>query len=852
MSIQPSPGSLGRVSPRRVSPRRKALVSAVASLVLVAAGIVSSIVPARTAAAQATPASRATPASAERPGEAASPGAVQGDTTDFAPDRVIVQWRDAGTATARERAHGLQRLEQLPGRAGAALVTTGGRSVDDVLASLRADPTVVYAEPDYTVRAEQVVGTSVTTNDPRAGDQYSLRAMQVTDAWTLVTGGSATIAVVDTGVSTVHPDLAGRVLPGYDFANNDTDARDDNGHGTVVAGIIAAIPNNGIGVAGVTWSDRILPVKVLDSRASGYVSDVGAGIIWAADRGASVINMSFGGGAYSQYVQDAVNHAWARGAVLVAAAGNGGREELFYPASYANVASVTATQREDEFTRWSSYGAKVDVSAPGADIWATDCGGCSPTSVGSPTYISVSGTSMSSPNVAGVVALMRARYPNDTNAQVVERLVQTSDDRGYPGWDNRYGYGRVNAFRAVGGSVVAPATLAGDGLEPNDGLSTARPVRFGESTPASIYPAGDTDVFALDVPGAGRVDVSVTAIVDTQRSWASSLPVDPILELLDATGGVLVRVDGTDAGATEKASVELASGGRLYVRVSNWYPNGNTRSYSLTPHYTADTVRPHVSATSPAASSANVPNLQNVWVWFSEPVSGVGTSTVVLRDAVTSAGVSAGVWYDSASRAAMLRPAAPLASGRTYEVSLSSSILDAAGNALAATSFSFTTAPGETFSSQYGIRFLPGTHTGYQFTSTGAVWTASTVSVATTSSALTSHRATISGQPGFWLYVTTGTFAGYWVPEWPYSYVPGFVGYTNFATARRVSFAAGTHSGYTFDWYGKNLTWKTLTHGEASAAANARAIINGRAYLHVIDGPYAYHWVVESSVIKLN
>ena len=293
--------------------------------------------------------------------------------------------------------------------------------------------------------------------------------------------------------------------------------------------------------------------------------------------------------------------------------------------------------------------------------------------------------------------------------------------------------------------------------------------------------------------------------------------------------------------------------------VNYWYafagdpratPSGGAATPAPAP-LPADTTAPVVAASSPANAGINVAAAANVWVWFSEPVTGVGAATMALRDTTTGAVIATTIWYDAASNAAMLRPAAPLGAGRTYHVAMSGGIRDYAGNALSSPGFSFTVAPGETLPF-YGIRFLAGTHTGYIFDANGAVWTSKTVSLGSTQHALTVHRATITGQHGFWLYVVDGPFAGYWFPEWPYSYVPGFVGYTNFAAPRPVTFEAATHSGYVFDWYANNISWRTLAQpAPVVGTANARAIINGRAYLHMIDGPYAYHWVVESSVVRL-
>ena len=280
---------------------------------------------------------------------------------------------------------------------------------------------------------------------------------------------------------------------------------------------------------------------------------------------------------------------------------------------------------------------------------------------------------------------------------------------------------------------------------------------------------------------------------------------------------------------------------------------GRSELWELIRNKFVDIGRPYVYATSPGNGSANVPARVTAWAWFSEPVTGVSGSSVRLHDVSTWNQIPAGVWYDAGSRAAWLTPSSPLVSGRTYRVELTDAIRDQSGIPLNWTGFTFTVAAGDTYNPQYGVRFLAGTHTGYQFDSRGGVWSSKSVSFGATTDALTSQRATIAGQGGHWIYVDTGPFAGYWVYEWPYSYVPGFVGYTNFSSPRGVTFSAGTHSGYTFDWYGNNLSWKTYTLSSATrATANARAVINGRTYLHVVDGLYAHHWVVESSAIRLD
>lgn len=639
-------------------------------------------------------------------------------------DRVAVAWTDAAVAGATLAAEGLRRIATAPAEASAALhaadvVATAGRPVADVLAELRADPGVAYAEPIYEVRPADVGSvTAVAVNDTKAGVQYSLDRMRVRDAWSLTTGAGNMVAVLDTGVSFVHADLAGRVASnaaeasgtagvdddrngfiddtlGWDFVNGDGDPRDDNQHGTWVAGIIAANANNAQGIAGISWSDRILAVKIMNANGIGDTAALSAGIRYAANRGAKVINMSVGGFPYSQAVADAVAYAWSKGAVLIGAAGNNRLEESYYPASYLNVVSVSATQTEDGFAHWSSYGGAVDVAAPGADIWTTHCQGCSTTSAGGTGYAWVSGTSFATPNVSGVVALIRARYPTWTNQQVVERLLATVDDLGFPGRDNRFGQGRVNAYRAVGGSVASVASQPTDALENNNTFAAARTLAIGSTYRPSINPAGDADYYAFATPRAGRLSVAVGAVADAnivaeQRSSWSTQPVDPIVELYDAAGTLLQRVDNpTDSLATEVATIQVAGSARVVVRISNWFPNGSPAAYALTATY-LDNIAPKASGVTPAAGSVTRDGHLRPTVTWDEPVTGVSATTLVLR-APSGAAVPATVTYAAAARRATLVPLRPLAGEVRYTLTAGSGIKDGTGNAMAAASWPVVT-----------------------------------------------------------------------------------------------------------------------------------------------------------------
>lgn len=268
------------------------------------------------------------------------------------------------------------------------------------------------------------------------------------EAWYITTGSTnVTLAVLDTGVSLSHPEFSGRLVAGWDFANNDSNPDDDHGHGTHVAGIAAATGNNARGIAGVSWRTRIMPVKVLNANGSGSHSMIINGIQFAANNGAHVINMSLGGTSYSQAMQDAINYAHNRGVLVVAAAGNCGgsnysqngcsyQNQTNYPAAMNRVLAVAATTRTDTRSSFSNQGSYVDIAAPGSDIYSTWPGN---------SYKYQSGTSMAAPFVAGLATLIRARYPSYTPAQVAQAIVHNAVDLGSPGRDNAFGCGRINA-----------------------------------------------------------------------------------------------------------------------------------------------------------------------------------------------------------------------------------------------------------------------------------------------------------------------------------------------------------------------------------------------------------------------
>jgi type VII secretion-associated serine protease mycosin len=349
-------------------------------------------------------------------------------------------------------------------------------SAPELAERLQRIPEVVYAEPDYCLKA------TLLPDDPYYQSfQWGLPQIEMEKAWDITTGDpSIIVAVLDTGVASDHPDLAGKVIAGYDFVNNDDNPYDDNGHGTFTAGIAAARGNDGTGVAGVSWGAQIMPVKILNSEGAGSVEDFTQGIRYAADHGARVINVSAGMPVASRAMADAVDYAYSKGCFLVAAAGNTPDGQPNYPAAFDQVEAVGASGRNDTTTGFSSFGQYLDVVAPGAGIVSTSW------SDGDLTYDSASGTSASAPFVSGLASLILSVRPDLTNTQIKQIIESTADDEGPSGWDEHFGNGRINAYRAV---LVASTGQTKSGQSRIVGTVTGAPV---ESTKIVLQPGPET------------------------------------------------------------------------------------------------------------------------------------------------------------------------------------------------------------------------------------------------------------------------------------------------------------------------------------------------------------------------
>jgi len=320
------------------------------------------------------------------------------------------------------------------GNAGSFSVKIPFSSVSTFIDKLSASGFCRYVEPNWKVKADFV------PNDPSWPVQWGPQKIQADFAWNTTVGNrSVLVAVIDTGINYMHSDLAANYVPlGYDWVNNDTDPMDDHGHGTHCAGIIAAAINNLQGIAGLAQV-RIMAEKGLDFEGSGYDDDLAQAIVHAVDQGARILSNSWGSDGSSQLIEDAIHYACSRGVLVVAAAGNTGTSRPHYPAAYDDVVAVTATDFEDHFASFTSFGDWVELAAPGVNIYSTYSSG----------YRSMSGTSMACPHVVGVAALILSQHPNMTETQLRTALRFATDDLGDPGFDVFYGYGRINARKAV-------------------------------------------------------------------------------------------------------------------------------------------------------------------------------------------------------------------------------------------------------------------------------------------------------------------------------------------------------------------------------------------------------------------
>ena len=354
----------------------------------------------------------------------------------FVPGRILVQFHSQ-TPAYRARSivlsHGAHISQEIPKIGVQVVELPAGANEADSVKAFAALPEVEFAELDWLFRPDDI-----TPDDPNYSSEWYLKTISAPAAWSVTTGSSdVIIAIIDTGVDSTHPDLSSKIVPGWNFANNNSDTSDVYGHGTAVAGAAAASSNNGTGVASVAWGCLILPVRVSDTQGNAPASLIANGLRWAADNGARVANISYNVSGNAT-VSNAAKYFQQAGGVVTVSAGN----DAAFISSQDNryVLTVSATDNLDNPAYYSNTGNNIDLSAPGSVIYTTLSGG---------GYGYASGTSFSAPIVAGVAALVMSANSSLTPTKVQDTLKQSADDKGPAGWDPRYGSGRVNAAAAV-------------------------------------------------------------------------------------------------------------------------------------------------------------------------------------------------------------------------------------------------------------------------------------------------------------------------------------------------------------------------------------------------------------------
>lgn len=450
---------------------------------------------------------------------------------------------------------------------------------------LEQHPAIKYVEEDA---AAYIVGHAAPSSSEYANSWGvdHIEADVVHSAGNL--GSGINVALIDTGINYNHPDLAANYKGGYDFVNDDSDPMDDNNHGSHVAGTLAAVSDDS-GVVGVAPSANIYALKVAGSDGRGSYSDIVAALNWAASNGMDIASLSIGGTSSSTTLANAVKNAYDSGVLVVAAAGNAGSSSILYPAAYEQAIAVGATDSLDKKASWSNYGAKIELVAPGVSIKST---------VGSSGYDTYSGTSMATPHVSGVAALVWSSGLATTNAGVRTVLQDAVIDLGASGKDSNYGYGLIRADRAV----AAPDTAVPS-------------VKITNPVGGSNVPVGMLLVMGTSSDNAGGSGVKTVQVKLDSGSYATAIPNAP----------------GDWSTWTMPFNVGAAGQHRILSRATDNSGNQAWNSINVNAVIAADTTVPSIRITSPAAGSTVSAGTIVVTGTASDNSDGSGIRTVQVK-----------------------------------------------------------------------------------------------------------------------------------------------------------------------------------------------------------------------------
>ncbi|GEM_PF-2521362 len=435
-------------------------------------------------------------------------------------------------------------------------------------------------------------GVALTPNDPSISNCWGLNNTGQTggtpdadidafEAWDIFTGyGNIILAVIDTGVDPNHPEMAGKMVTGWNTYLNNGDTMDRYAHGTHVAGTAGANGNNGIGLAGVSWRVRIMPVKCLSDGGNGTEDQCGAAMVWAADHGANICTMSLQYYTGAASFEASVNYAHDQGLLLIAATGNNQGRRIAFPAKFANCYAVGATTHTDARASFSNYGPEIDVSAPGENVYS-----CVPNN----GYAYYSGTSMATPHTSGLASLIWSYDRGLTNDQVFEIIRSTAEDKGSTGFDEFYGWGRINAWYALQKATLDLAFPTNITLFRGNYVS---------GTAADVYHADGSYYKANGTMPPANVSPAVGVTVDGTSPYGSASKVQFLLvtsankaggmqrtELMNMTNGQWELVDARPISSSDNLAIInvtsnpnrfIGNGGAMKARISFYDMNPQT------------------------------------------------------------------------------------------------------------------------------------------------------------------------------------------------------------------------------------------------------------------------------------